>query len=82
MQNLNPTILSRNSDLLCEFANKSELAGLFGVSPRTIERWVHLRAIPKPVRLGRQLFFHLPTIREALIKAAASEPRQRPRANR
>lgn len=47
---------------LSGFVTKRELAKLLRVSSRTIERWIRLRELPAPVRLGRQIFFHLPTL--------------------
>lgn len=73
---------SEKDGFLREFANKNELADLFGVSARTIERWVRLRTIPKPVQLGRRSLFHLPTIREVLTKAASSGSHRPPRTRR
>ncbi len=68
-------------DLLAEYARKNELAREFGVSPRTIERWVRRRLLPRPVRLGRTLLFHLPTVRRHLENlsdvAAGRRRRQR-----
>ena len=58
--------------LLAEYANKKEVADEFDVSERTIERWVRLRLLPAPVRLGRTSLFHLPTIRRHLD--SLSEP--------
>lgn len=77
MQDLDAVANTTNrDDLLCEFASKAELAGLFGVSVRTIERWVRLRLIGKPVRLGRRSLFHIPTIRQALTDEASRAPRR------
>lgn len=76
MQNSITSTSTESGDLLHEFASKNELADLFRVSPRTIERWVRLRTIPHPVRLGRRSLFHLPTIREALTNAATNDPRR------
>ena len=54
-----------------QFATKQQVAELFGVTPRTIERWVRLRTIPQPRRVGRQRLFYLPEMRKALAKEAA-----------
>ena len=54
------------SDLLSDYANKTVIARAFGVSTRTIDRWIRLRIIPSPVRLGRTALYHLPTIRKYL----------------
>ena len=57
---------NQKSELLSEYVRKNELARQFGVSGRTIERWVRLRLIPAPVRLGRTSLYHLPTIQKHL----------------
>lgn len=68
-----------DSHLLIDFARKEQLAREFGVSERTIERWVRMRVLPKPVRLGRTLLFHIPTIRRYL---ESQSPSDRPRRSR
>jgi excisionase family DNA binding protein len=57
---------------LADFVTKRELAEILQVSPRTVERWIRLRELPAPVRLGRTSFFHLPSI-EALLQGRAVE---------
>jgi predicted DNA-binding transcriptional regulator AlpA len=57
---------------LADFITKLELAEILQVSPRTIERWIRLRELPAPVRLGRTSFFHLPSI-EVLLQGRAVE---------
>ena len=57
-------------DLLAEYARKNELAREFDVSPRTIERWVRLRLIPPPIRLGRVSLHHIPTLKQHLTDRA------------
>ena len=54
------------SRLLSDYVNREQLAEVFGVSVRTIERWVRLRLIPAPLKLGRKSLFHLPAIERAL----------------
>ena len=66
-------------DLLSEFARKGELAQQFGVSERTIERWVRLQILPPPVRLGRTSLHHVPTIQKHLAKKLQPEPARRRR---
>lgn len=55
------------NDVLDEFAEKSRVAEIFKVSERTIERWVRMRWIPSPVRIGNTSLFHLPTLRKSLM---------------
>ena len=56
--------------IIDEYRTKEELAAELGKSPRTIERWVRLGIIPKPVRLGATPYFHVPTIQSWLAKQA------------
>lgn len=69
----------QGSALLSEYVRKNELAQQFGVSERTIERWVRLRLLPAPVRLGRTSLYHLPTIQEHLAGQLQPERRRRRR---
>ena len=62
------------SDLLHDYVTKHSLAVEFGVSTRTIERWVRLRLLPAPVRLGRTTLYHLSTIRNHLESQARGLP--------
>ena len=57
-------------DILSDYLSKEELAEQFGKSPRTIERWVRLRLIPAPVRMGKSTFFHVPSVKEAMARSA------------
>ena len=43
----------RHDPLFGELATVAEIAEEFDVSPRTIQRWVRLRKLPPPVRIGR-----------------------------
>jgi DNA-binding transcriptional MerR regulator len=63
--------MNANNPLLEDFATTHQLAELFNKSPRTIERWVRLRIIPKPKKIGRERYHHLPSVRKALTKEAA-----------
>ena len=77
-----------NERLLDEYVGKRELAREFGVSKRTIERWVRLRLLPAPVRLGRTALYHIPTLKRHLADQVNGERRlaglnlRRPRVNR
>ena len=64
-------------DLLRDYVTKHTLAVEFGVSTRTIERWVRLRLLPAPVRLGRTSLYHLPTIWGHLENQEKRTPRRR-----
>lgn len=55
-----------------EFLTKPQLAALFGVSERTVERWVRLRSLPAPTRVGRQRLWH----RDRLITFLTEGPRR------
>jgi predicted DNA-binding transcriptional regulator AlpA len=61
---------STRDDFLKVFLSKQDVAAAFGVSVRTVERWVRLRQLPAPVRLGRVSLFHVPTLREFLASDA------------
>jgi hypothetical protein len=65
------------SPLLTDYVQKEQLAQEFGVSQRTIERWVRLRLLPSPLRLGRKSFHHLPSIRKHLTDRAECGSRYR-----
>ena len=59
---------AENSKLLGDYMRKDELAQEFEVSERTIERWVRLRLLPAPVKLGRSTLFHVPSLQTHLAK--------------
>lgn len=61
--------------LLSEYVRKKELATEFDVSERTIERWVRLRLLPAPVRLGRTTLYHVPTVIQHLADQAKGKRR-------
>ena len=65
--------------ILAEYADKKQVADEFRVSERTIERWVRLRLLPAPVRLGRTSLFHLPTIKRHLESLSGPSGRRRGR---
>ena len=68
--------------LLAEFVRKEDLAREFGVSERTIERWVRQRLLPAPLRLGRTSFHHIPTVKNHLAKQMEQRSRRDPRRSR
>ena len=59
---------AENSKLLGDYMREDELAREFEVCPRTIQRWVRLRLLPAPVKLGRSTLFHVPSLRIHLAK--------------
>lgn len=65
--------------LLAEFVRKEDLARDFGVSERTIERWVRLQLLPAPLRLGRTSLYHLPTVKKYLADQMEQRSRRNPR---
>jgi predicted DNA-binding transcriptional regulator AlpA len=67
------------SELLAEYVRTADLAHGFGKSERTIERWVRLRLLPQPIRLGRTRIFHIPSVRQHLAKRAALPKTRRQR---
>ena len=56
--------------LLEDYASRREIASEFEVSERTIDRWVRRGIVPPPIKLGRMALFHLPTVREHLLRKA------------
>jgi predicted DNA-binding transcriptional regulator AlpA len=64
--------MAADNTLLDEFATKTQVAESFGVTERTIDRWVRLRVIPQPRKVGRQRLWHLPTLRKSLTQWAAA----------
>ena len=62
------------ADALIGFVRTEDLAVQFGVSERTIQRWIRLRLLPQPVRLGRTTLHHLPTIREFMAEQSQARP--------
>ena len=69
---------TKHSALLDEYVRKADLARVFGVSDRTIERWVRLQLLPAPTKLGRTALFHIPTVKKALANGGVG-PRPRGR---
>jgi hypothetical protein len=52
--------------LLADYARTDQLAIIFNVSSRTIERWTRLKLLPAPLKLGRKRLHHIPSIRKRL----------------
>ena len=65
--------------ILVDYVRKEDIAKEFEVSTRTIERWVRLRLLPAPVRLGKTSLHHLPTVREHLKSLTNTAARRRGR---
>ncbi len=72
----------KESGLLADYVRKEDLAGEFGVSARTIERWVRLRLLPAPIRLGRTRLHHLPTVKKYLADQMEQRRQRNPRSFR
>jgi hypothetical protein len=53
---------------LADYATRKTIAAEFDVSERTIDRWVSLRLLPAPLKLGHTSLFHLPTLRKHLAE--------------
>ena len=64
---------------LAEFVRNKDLARDFDVSERTIERWVRLRLLPAPLRLGRTRLHHIPTVKKYLADQMEQRSRRNPR---
>ena len=54
-----------------------EVAAALGVSERTCWRWAATGEIPAPVRIGRSVRWHKPTLNEHLRQAHARAQRER-----
>jgi hypothetical protein len=63
--------MNDDNPILKDFATTHQLAKALHKSPRTIERWVRLRIIPQPKKVGRERYHHIPSVRKALTKEAA-----------
>jgi excisionase family DNA binding protein len=63
--------MKQDNRLLKDFVTKQEVAQMFGVTTRTVDRWVRLRQIPAPLKIGRQRLWHLPTVEKLLAEEAA-----------
>jgi predicted DNA-binding transcriptional regulator AlpA len=48
------------------FLRREQLAQLFGLSPRTIDRWEALRIGPPRVCVGRTILYNIESVREWL----------------
>jgi predicted DNA-binding transcriptional regulator AlpA len=61
------------------FLRREQLAQLFGLSPRTIDRWEALRIGPPRVCVGRTILYNIQSVREWLLsrEQQAFTPRKR-----
>jgi hypothetical protein len=50
---------NRTVPLLDEYFSKDALAGLLGVTPRTLNRWHDERTGPDRIRVGRKVLYSL-----------------------
>jgi hypothetical protein len=66
-----------NPGLLADYARTDQLAKIFNVSPRTIERWTRLKLLPAPLKLGRKRLHHIPSIRKRLADRTADNSQGR-----
>lgn len=55
------------------FLNKQQIADWFGVSKRTLERWVETDEFPSPFRIGGVCFWHVPTLTRWGVKRFLDE---------
>jgi excisionase family DNA binding protein len=44
--------------------SKQDVAGLFGVTPRTIEKWIASGALPRPRHMGRNPYWERESFHE------------------
>ncbi len=70
---------SDDSRILADYARTEELAEEFEVSKRTIQRWVRLRLLPAPKKMGKTSLHHVPTIREHIKNLGNPTARRRGR---
>lgn len=63
--------MKQDNRLLTDFATKQEVAKKFGVTTRTVDRWVRQGQIPAPLKIGRQRLWHQPTVNKLLSEAQA-----------
>ncbi len=86
MTEFDPRHEGGGESLLTGFISKTEMAREFGVSERTVERWVRLRLLPRPLKMGRSILFHRQTLEAHLLARAedanAPKPRRCGRARR
>jgi hypothetical protein len=61
-----------NHDLLGEYVPTEELAKIFNVTPRTVNRWTRLKLLPAPLKLGRKPFHHIPSVRKRFAERMAA----------
>ena len=79
MQAKTTTAKTGQTDLLADYATKKTIAAEFDVSERTIDRWVSLRLLPAPVKLGQTNIFHIPTLKKHLAERCGPKGSRRRR---
>lgn len=57
------------------YGNTKYVAGLFGISERTISRWVSLRVGPARIKIGKLVLFNLDRLAEWLARHEQEPPR-------
>lgn len=57
-----------DSELLADYLPEEKLAALLGKTTRTLRSWRKKRAGPPFVRLGRDIFYHVPSSKKWLEK--------------
>ncbi len=59
-----------------EFLTKDDVAGLFRISPRTVERWVQQGRLPPALKLSAKIIrWKATSIEQALEEANIEEPK-------
>ncbi|MEM7171262.1 MAG: helix-turn-helix domain-containing protein [Pseudomonadota bacterium] len=60
-----PAKLAKIEELFSrEYVSKADVAEAFGTSERTVERWVREGTFCKPLKLGRNCLFHIPSLKK------------------
>jgi predicted DNA-binding transcriptional regulator AlpA len=72
--NSDPQERSPAALVLDDFLRREQLAKLFGLSPRTIDRWEALRIGPPRVCIGRTILYNVQAVREWLLSNQTEPP--------